>query len=251
MSTMNSTGGKPQAGRSFVVPEENEPARSYTGPVNTPVGNNSRGRRSREEILQAAARVMAARGYAGTSMSELVKETGIPLSAIYHHFESKAGLLAAVMAEGAHRFFAGLREVHENPPAGVTSRALLTWYLQRTCDVFVRRSEFIRLLLVLVMSDEATDGPEASQTVITVRNEGREHMRHMIYQSFLAEGAEYAGVVADELAHFGMAGFDGAFVSFQSEDGKPMREFVDQLADALHAVATRRIGELRARKDAS
>jgi DNA-binding transcriptional regulator YbjK len=60
---------------------------------------NRRGQRS-QEILDAAAKVMATRGYAGTSMSALVQESGIPKSAIYHHFESKAGLLSG---DGAWR----------------------------------------------------------------------------------------------------------------------------------------------------
>ncbi|YCK37885.1 TetR/AcrR family transcriptional regulator [Actinomadura sp. ATCC 39365] len=81
---------------------------------------NSRGRRSRQEILDAAARVMSVRGYAGTSISTLVKETGLPKSAFYHHFESKAGLLSAVMAQGARGFFEAMREAHRDPPAGGT-----------------------------------------------------------------------------------------------------------------------------------
>ncbi|MFI9596431.1 hypothetical protein [Nonomuraea sp. NPDC052265] len=43
-------------------------------------------------------------------------------------------------------------------------------------------------------------------------------------------------LVADALAHFGMAGFDGAFVSLQSEDGKPISEAMEQLADAMVAM---------------
>ncbi|MER6583801.1 hypothetical protein [Nonomuraea sp. NPDC001023] len=58
----------------------------------------------------------------------------------------------------------------------------------------------------------------------------------MIRSSFAGEGEETADAVADALAHFGMAGFDGAFVSLQSGDGKPIAEFMEQLADALVAI---------------
>ena len=47
---------------------------------------NRRGRRSRQEILDAAARVMSVRGYAGKVLSVLVKETGLPRSALSYHF---------------------------------------------------------------------------------------------------------------------------------------------------------------------
>ncbi|MGI5489773.1 TetR/AcrR family transcriptional regulator [Microtetraspora malaysiensis] len=50
-------------------------------------------------------------------MSTLVKETGLPKSAFYHHFESKAGLLSAVMAQGAQDFYDAMREAQRNPPA--------------------------------------------------------------------------------------------------------------------------------------
>src|SRR5262245_60142528 len=93
---------------------------------------NSRGRRSREEILDVASRLMAERGYAGTSLSTLSASSGLPKSAIYHHFHSKAGLLSAVMARGARGFFDGMRAAHAEPPEGGTHRERLSWYLERT-----------------------------------------------------------------------------------------------------------------------
>ncbi|MQY11168.1 hypothetical protein SRB5_12820 [Streptomyces sp. RB5] len=202
----------------------------------TPRSGNSRGRRSRQEILDASARVMSVRGYAGTSMSTLAKETGLPKSAFYHHFDSKAGLLSAVMAQGAHGFFDGMREAHRNPPDGGTPRERLRWYLRRTGAVLENREEFLRLLLVLVMSREAADAPEAQQTVITVRDEGRDYMRHMVRSAYLGEGEEIAGRVGDALAHFGMAGFDGAFVALQAGDGRSITDWMDQLADAMAGI---------------
>jgi len=205
-------------------------------PVPSADGGNRRGRQSRQEILDAAARVMSVRGYAGTSMSTLANETGLPKSAFYPHFQSKAGLLSAVMAQGAHGFFDAMREAHRDPPEGGTPRERLGWYLQRTGEVFEHRDEFLRLLLVLVMSREAAEAREAMQTVIAVRDEGRDYMRHMIRSSFLSEGEDAATAVAEALAHFGMAGFDGAFVSLQSEDGKPILEFMDELTEAMVAI---------------
>ncbi|RVU29098.1 TetR/AcrR family transcriptional regulator [Streptomyces antnestii] len=203
---------------------------------------NRRGRRSRQEILDAAARVMSVRGYAGTPMSVLAKETGLPKSAFYHHFESKAGLLAAVMEQGAHAFFAAMREAHRNPPAEGSPRDLLRWYMRRTGDVMENGEEFLRLLLVLVMSREAAEAPEALRTVIAVRDEGRAYMAHMISASFMSAGEEVADKIGQALAPFGMAGYDGAFVALQSEGGQSVSVWMDQLADSLaslgEAIAT-------------
>ena len=73
----------------------------------------------------------------------------------------------------------------------------------------------------MVMSNEAAE-PEAMQTVIEVRNEGRDYMREMIRNAFSVLGEARASEVADDLAHFGMPGFDGAFVSLQSGDNRSM-----------------------------
>lgn len=203
-------------------------------------GGNRRGRRSREDILDVAARVMSSRGYAGTSMSVLVKETGLPRSAFYHHFESKAGLLSEVMARGARRFFAAMREAHRNRPEEGSPRELLGWYLQQTGEVFVHHEEFLRLLFVLVMSNEAAEAANAMQTVAEVRAEGRELMREMILASFAAEGDGVAAI-AEDLSYFGIACFDGSFMSLQSHDHRSMPEFMDQLADAMVAIGTARL----------
>jgi AcrR family transcriptional regulator len=201
---------------------------------------NRRGQRSRQEILDAASRVMSAYGYAGTSMSALVEATGIPKSAIYHHFGSKAGLLAEVMAGGARGFFAAMREAHQNPPQGGTPRERLGWYLKKTGEVFEHRENFLRLLLVMVMSNEAAE-PEAMQIVIEVRNEGRNYMREMVRNAFSVLGEDLASHVADDLAHFGMLGFDGAFISLQSGDNRSMEKHMEQLTEAMIA-----LGEARA-----
>ncbi|HGL5236195.1 TetR/AcrR family transcriptional regulator [Burkholderia multivorans] len=206
----------------------------YTLPMkNSQPTGNRRGQQSRQEILDAASRVMSAYGYAGTSMSALVEATGIPKSAIYHHFGSKAGLLAEVMARGAQGFFEAMRDAHRDPPQGGTPRERLGWYLQRTGAVSVHHENFLRLLMVMVMTSEATDAPEAMEIVATVRNEGRDYMRQMIRAAFSTEGEAIAAAVADRFAHFGMVGFDGAFVSLQSRDDCSMATYMSQLADAL------------------
>ncbi|WP_263247436.1 TetR/AcrR family transcriptional regulator [Saccharopolyspora rosea] len=207
---------------------------------------NRRGRRSRQEILDVAARVMAARGYAATSISVLAGETGLPKSAFYHHFESKAGLLSAVMARGAHEFFDAMREAHRNPPEGGTPRERLAWYLHRTSETFADHQDFLRLLLALVMTNEAAEAPEVLQTIIDVRNEGRDYMRHMIHSSFSVAGEDVASAIADELAHFAMAAFDGTFVSLQSADGKSGGELMRLLGDAMAAIGEARVAAVRA-----
>lgn len=209
---------------------------------------NLRGRRSREEILDAAARVMAARGYAGTAMSVIVEETGIPKSAIYHHFGSKAGLLAAVMERGAHGFFEAVAEAHREPPKSGTPRDRLEWYFRRLGEVWVERAEFLRLLILLVISDEAAEASEAMETVVAVRNEGLAYMEAMIRSSFSEKGDEVAAEVARDLANVGIVGFDGLFVSLQAHDVRPVGELIERLAEGIAALGESYSRGLRATK---
>jgi len=47
-------------------------------------------------IIAAATGLFASKGYAGTSLADIVEETGLTTGAIYHHFGGKKGLFIAV-----------------------------------------------------------------------------------------------------------------------------------------------------------
>lgn|GEM_PF-1401618 len=56
-----------------------------------------KGEASRERILDAAVQLFSQRGYAGTGVLEIARRAGIEKAALYWHFGSKEGLLAAVI----------------------------------------------------------------------------------------------------------------------------------------------------------
>ncbi|WP_343242166.1 helix-turn-helix domain-containing protein [Streptomyces sp. SID9727] len=197
---------------------------------------NRRGRRSRDEILETASRLMAERGFAATTLSELSRASGVPKSAVYHHFRSKAGLLSAVMEHGAYAFFADMAQAQARPPREGGHRERLDWYLRRTGEVALTHSDFLRLHLILVMNAEVADAAEAAEVegIITrVRRDGRAHMNRLIADSFAAYGVEAAQAVADRLDYFAIAGFDGAFVAWQADPSRSLTEAMKLLTDAL------------------
>lgn len=51
------------------------------------------------DILEAAARLFAIRGYAGVSMRDIASEVGIKESSLYNHFSGKEAILEALYAE--------------------------------------------------------------------------------------------------------------------------------------------------------
>lgn len=59
----------------------------------------------RKQILQAAARVFADRGYHGARISDVAEEAGVAYGLVYHYFGNKEGLLREIF-ESNWRFFA-------------------------------------------------------------------------------------------------------------------------------------------------
>jgi len=61
-------------------------------------------RNTRQDVVEAAGRLFAEKGYHGTSMRDLGRELGLLGSSLYAHVESKQDLLVEVVEEGARLF---------------------------------------------------------------------------------------------------------------------------------------------------
>jgi AcrR family transcriptional regulator len=198
-----------------------------------PTANQVRGARSREEILDAAERLMGARGYAATSISTLAKESGLPASSIYWHFGSKSGVLGAVMERGAQRFFATATPIQLDDRAAPRER--LGRLLDQSTAAMRQHSQFLRLFIVLLLGAE---GEHAQQEVITrVRAEAHRLLRLGLTWAYLPWGDEIAHRIGDQVGDLALALFDGLFMAAEVSGGQPPAELVDQAVAALHALA--------------
>src|SRR5918911_4327851 len=81
-------------------------ADQQVAPASTPPKRRSR----REEILQVAVGLFAARGYHGVSMDDVGAAAGVTGPALYHHFAGKEAMLAAALIPVSERLLAGGRE---------------------------------------------------------------------------------------------------------------------------------------------
>lgn len=61
-------------------------------------------RNTRRDVVEAAGRLFAAKGYHGTSMRDLGRELGMLGGSLYAHVDSKQELLVEVVEEGARLF---------------------------------------------------------------------------------------------------------------------------------------------------
>src|SRR3989442_729846 len=74
----------------------------------TPNGRDTEGKL--QLILRHAAQIFAAQGYASTSIRDISRATGLPLSSLYYYFESKQKLLYLIQI---HAFTSILEELEE------------------------------------------------------------------------------------------------------------------------------------------
>jgi AcrR family transcriptional regulator len=58
-----------------------------------------RGQATRHELVEAATRLFAERGYEDTSIEAVLRETGVSRGALYHHFAGKEALFEAALEE--------------------------------------------------------------------------------------------------------------------------------------------------------
>ncbi|WP_103355997.1 TetR/AcrR family transcriptional regulator [Amycolatopsis sp. CA-128772] len=189
------------------------------------------GDRSREDILDAASELMAARGYDGTSISALASASGLPASSIYWHFGSKEGVLKAVMERGAARFAA--ETSLDDVPRDGSPRERVTWVLQRAARIIEQSPGFLRLQTILLLS--APTG-EANAAVARLRQQQREGLRDALALCFAEPGGPAAVEIADRLVDIAGATFEGAFLAAQAGSTAHSGTMA-QLADALIRLA--------------
>ena len=191
---------------------------------------NNRGARSRQVVLDAAERLMAEQGYDAATVAAIVQRAGIPPSSIYHYFGSKEGVLLAVMERGAERFFAALPANERRIGSQIEHlRALV----QTSAETLERRPDFLRILVVMAAQPINAAAGEVHRVVNRVRELALVRLREQMQLVFAVEPD---GEIADRLARFALAAFDGAFIAHQAQPAVKLDLLLEHLPDALVAV---------------
>ena len=103
----------------------------------------------RAQVLEAAAKLFAERGFHGVSLDDIGRSVGISGPALYRHFASKDDILGAVLVSISERLLDGAVEIGERLPDPVDQlRALIDWHV----DFAVSQPE-----LIVVHSREFAD----------------------------------------------------------------------------------------------
>ncbi len=138
---------------------------------------NDADRGTRQHLLLAALRSFAERGYAATSVQEIVDAARVSKPALYYYFRDKAGLFQALVDHAHDERFRLMKEAAER---GETIAEKLTEIVTAIFDFSVRNRELMRLAFATAFA-AAGDAPGQAKC----REKGRrnfEFIRSLIEQ---------------------------------------------------------------------
>jgi AcrR family transcriptional regulator len=189
----------------------------------------SSGERSRAAILDAALSLLSQHGYAGMAISALSRTSGLPASSIYYHFQSKNGVLAAVLERGFQEYHATL------PRASDYAGSPVERFEQWLTDVFARleRKPDHLQLLVTVCVERQDDDEIIRESVSRIRRHSLEMWVDVLTPIF---PALRDSAFIEDLAVLGRSIADGATVA-NSFDGTTYARHADTFATLVKTLA--------------
>ncbi len=98
--------------------------------------------RTREQVLDAAARIFARKGYAGASVEEIAEAAGYSIGALYSNFASKEQLFLELMAARGERRVTAVAEILGGDDPVDALAGLLERAAGRDPDLMALRAEF-------------------------------------------------------------------------------------------------------------
>ena len=127
----------------------------------------------RRRLLEAGLRLFADRGYAGTSVQDVVDAAGVTKPVLYYYFESKGGLFQALVD---HAVEERLRLMREAAPAGKPTVEALTDIVLALTDFARRQPDLLRLSFAVAFAapGEMPDGfrlpPKIGESILFVHD---------------------------------------------------------------------------------
>jgi AcrR family transcriptional regulator len=99
---------------------------------------------SRQAVLESAIEAFASKGYAGTSVQDILSVTGLSKPTLYYYFQSKAGLFQAILNFAYDESF---RLVRERSQEAGTSRDKLVEIAVALFEFTQKHRDLMRLVL--------------------------------------------------------------------------------------------------------
>jgi AcrR family transcriptional regulator len=99
----------------------------------------------RRQLLDAAVRVFARKGYHASRVGDIAEEAGVAHGLLYHYFERKEAVLEAIFRETWGELLAAIRDVEES---GLPAREQLRQVAAIILRSWKRRPDVVRVLVL-------------------------------------------------------------------------------------------------------
>ena len=159
----------------------------------------------RRQIIDAAFTCFTAKGYSNTSMSDIIKESGLSSGSIYSHFSGKSDILRATVQQRIDMIAAAYQELDDPSPRDIMRMIFATSTVE---------ANFTSMLRIRLESFTVPEVQESTNTLFTT-------LHDIVAQSLIPWGQRYLEAKnkrkpsADELQDFVNDTADALILTFQ------------------------------------
>jgi TetR/AcrR family transcriptional regulator, cholesterol catabolism regulator len=178
-------------------------------------------RRRAPEIIDAAARVFAERGFHGATTQDIADVLGIRQASLYYYFPSKEGALELVCLKGVEGFVEAAKTIAGSPGSAGDR---LEWLIRTHLLPLTDRSDFVKVFL-----NERQHLPSESRRRIGKWSRGLER----IFEDVLKDGVrsgEFRHDLDTRLATLAILGMANAAAGWYRKEEVPIERIADAFA---------------------
>ncbi|WP_448629212.1 TetR/AcrR family transcriptional regulator [Cellulomonas soli] len=186
----------------------------------TPAVRRERGTGVREQILDAAAALIAERGFGATSVDDIAAAAGVAKGSVFYNFGNKASLFETVLVEGVARLTRALTAAADGLHGREAVEALVAELLRRIHE----HPDFAKVLVAEVFRT----GRDWQESIRVVHDEAIGTFAAVVAEAWPERDAMLTGA-----ALFGAAVVAGlSWLVFQPE--RPVEDVLRAVLDAIH-----------------
>jgi len=192
-------------------------------------------RRRAPQIIEAAARVFAERGFHGATTQDIADVLGIRQASLYYYFSSKEAALELVCLKGVEGFFDAAKSIAVERQS---ARERLSLLIKSHLSPLVDRANFVKVFL-----NERQHLPAESRRRIGRWSRGLERIFEQVIREGVESG-EFRPHLDARLATLAILGMCNAAPSWHVKEGRPVAdiaaEFAALVLDGVGQVPRRR-----------
>jgi AcrR family transcriptional regulator len=196
-------------------------------------------RRRAPQIIEAAARVFAERGFHGATTQAIADVLGIKQASLYYYFSSKEAALELVCLRGVEGFFEAAKAIAARQESARKRLALL---INSHLSPLVNRADFVKVFL-----NERQHLPTESRRRIGRWSRGLERIFEEVIKEGIAKG-EFRAALDPRMATLAILGMCNAVSSWQRNENVDVAQISAEFARlVIDGIGTRPAASWRRR----